>query len=99
MRPPIFYLLLERGLDDLPLRVFFPPAHPLARRDVPVALAKVFRFSHLCPKGNSQTVLHCAHGTSTVSSCAFCEQEGWSGCSPPLSILQGTVLSFLPRQW
>src|SRR4029077_18665694 len=71
---------LEGGLDDLPLRVFFPPAHPLARRDVPLARAKVFRFSHLCPKWNSQTVLHCAHGTSTVSSCAFCEQEGWSGC-------------------
>ena len=23
------------------------------------------------------------HGRHSVSSCAFCEQEGWSGCSPP----------------
>ncbi len=26
--------------------------------------------------GSRQTVLYCAHRTSTVSSCAFCEQEG-----------------------
>ena len=31
--------------------------------------------------GSHQTILHCAHRTSTVSSCAFCEQEGWSGGS------------------
>ena len=34
------------------------------------------------PKGSSQTFLHCAHRTSTVLSCAFREQEGWSGRSP-----------------
>ena len=45
--------------------------------------ARAFRFSPLRPRGSSQIVLHCAHRTSTVSSCAFCEQEGWSGCSPP----------------
>ena len=39
-----------------------------------------------CPMGSSRTILHCAHRTSTVSSCAFCEQEGWSGCSPLSSI-------------
>ena len=39
-------------------------------------------FPHLALKGSCQTVLHCAHRTSTVSSCAFCEQEGWSGSSP-----------------
>ena len=37
----------------------------------------------LRPQGSSQTVLHCAHRTSTVLSCAFCEHQGWSGCSPP----------------
>ena len=37
----------------------------------------------LLPQGSSQTVLHCAHRTSTVSSCAFCEHKGWSGCPPP----------------
>ena len=71
------------GLIDLPLRATFSPAHPLARRDVPSSRARAFRFSHFGLEGNSQTVLHCAHRTSTVSSCAFCEQEGWSDCSPP----------------
>jgi len=35
--------------------------------------SKLARFSS---RGSSQTVLHCAHRTSTISSCAFCEQEG-----------------------
>jgi hypothetical protein len=64
------------------LRATFSPSHPLARRDVPHTRARVFRFSPLCIQGSSQTVLHCAHRTSTVSSCAFCEHKGWSGCSP-----------------
>ena len=65
-----------------PLRATFSPSHPLARRDVPYTQARVFRFSPLCVQGSSQTVLHCAHRTSTVLSCAFCEHKGWSGCSP-----------------
>jgi hypothetical protein len=44
----------------------------------------VFQFSPLLPQGSSQTVLPCAHWTSTVLLCAFCEQEGWSGCSLPI---------------
>jgi MarR family 2-MHQ and catechol resistance regulon transcriptional repressor len=46
-----------------------------------------FRFSPLCPKGSGQTVLYCAHRTSTVLSCAFCEQEGqpWPLPSHPLT--------------
>ena len=59
--------LLEGGLFGLPLRVAFSPAHPLARRDVPLARARAFRFSPLCPKGSSQTALHCAHRTSDFS--------------------------------
>ena len=31
-------------LNDLPLRASFSPAHPLARRDVPLALARAFQF-------------------------------------------------------
>jgi hypothetical protein len=31
------------GLIDLPLRTTFSPAHPLARRDVPLSQARVFR--------------------------------------------------------
>jgi hypothetical protein len=51
--------------------------------------------------GSRRTVLHCAHRTSTVSSCAFCEQEGWSGDSLS-SLLKPRVarapgLSQLPR--
>jgi hypothetical protein len=34
-------------------------------------------------RGVAEAALHCAHRTSTVSSCAFREQEGWSGGSPP----------------
>ena len=41
-------------------------------------------FARFSSRGSSQIVLHCAHRTSTVLSCAFCEQEGWSGCSPPI---------------
>jgi len=73
----------EGVLLDLLLRAAFSPAHPLARRDVPLARTRAFKFSPLRPKGSSRTVLHCAHRTSTVSLCAFCEQEGWSGCSTP----------------
>ena len=42
------------------------------------APSKLARFPS---RGSRRTVLHCAHRTSTVSSCAFCEQEGWSGGS------------------
>ena len=33
--------------------------------DVPLARTRTFRFSPLCPKGSTQTVLHCAHRGST----------------------------------
>jgi hypothetical protein len=48
--------LLEGGLFGLPLRATFSPACPQARRDVPLARARAFRFSSLCPKGSSQIV-------------------------------------------
>jgi hypothetical protein len=75
------YGILRMTRMSPPLRAALSPAHPLARRDVPVAQARALQFSHFSLEGNSQTVLHCAHRTSTVSSCAFCEQEGWSGDS------------------
>ncbi len=37
--------------------------------------------SHLLAQESRLTVLHCAHRTSTVVSCVFCEQEGRSGGS------------------
>lgn len=46
------------------------------------------------PRGSRPAVLHCAHGTSTFSSCAFCEQEGLSGGSLPSSLLV-----FLSTRW
>jgi len=55
------------GLIDLLLRAAFSPAHPLARRDVPLARARAFRFCHFGLEGNSQTVLHCAHRTPLLS--------------------------------
>jgi hypothetical protein len=34
-------------------------------------------------KGVTKAALHCAHRTSTVSSCAFCEQEGHLAAPSP----------------
>ncbi len=52
-----------------------------------IARARAFCFL-LCTitplaHGSRRTILHCAHRTSTVLSCAFCEQKGWPDCSPP----------------
>jgi hypothetical protein len=43
--------LHEGGLFDLPLRAAFSPAHPLARRDVPLAQARGFQSSLPLVKG------------------------------------------------
>ncbi len=59
-RPPLFYLPLEGGLDDLLLRVAFSPVHPLACRGVPVTQARAFQLSPPCLQGSRQTVLHWA---------------------------------------
>ena len=46
----------------------------------------VYLGQPLVPGGSSQAGLHCAHRTSTVSPCAFCEQEGrLAALSSPLS--------------
>ena len=70
------YLLRYRGGWDDPTRATFSPAHPLARRDVPVAQARAFRFLIPFLEEAAEAALYCAHRTSTVSPCAFCEQEG-----------------------
>ena len=91
------------GLIDLPLRAAFSPAHPLAdifhpphppiasqsiSRDVPVAQARALQFSLPLLKGVAKAALYCAHRTSTVSPCAFCEQEGHLAAPcPPLNPL------------
>ena len=71
------------GLLDLPLRATFSPAHPLARRNVPLALARAFKSSSPLVKGVAEAALYCAHRTSTVSPCAFCEQEGHLAAPSP----------------
>jgi hypothetical protein len=42
---------MARGREWSRLRATFSPAHPLARRDVPLARARAFKFSLLCPRG------------------------------------------------
>ena len=71
------------GLIDLLLRATFSPAHPLARRDVPLARERAFQSSSLLVEGVAEAALYCAHRTSTVSPCAFCEQEGHLAAPSP----------------
>ena len=74
------------GLIDLLLRATFSPAHPLARRDVPVTLARAFLSSFHLFRGVAKAALNCAHRTSTVSPCAFCEQGGHLAAPSPFSL-------------
>jgi len=77
------YLFKGWGLIDLPLRATFSPARPLARRDVPLARARAFQSTSSLVKGVAKAALYCAHRTSTVSPCAFCEQEGHLAAPSP----------------
>ena len=90
------YIFKGWGLIDLPLRAAFSPAHPLARRDVPLTRARAFQFDKPQFKGVAKAALYCAHRTSTFLSCAFCEQEGQSGhsLSPPLRELPHPLFHF-----
>src|SRR4026209_1516979 len=74
--PSSLVLSSGMGLTDLPLRAAFSPAHPLARRDVPLARARAFQSSSSLVKGVAKAALYCAHRTSIFLSCAFWEQEG-----------------------
>jgi len=49
---------LKHGLCESSFFTHPPIGTP--RRAI-LAQARAFRFSPLCPKGSSQTVLHCAH--------------------------------------
>src|SRR5437879_3675009 len=76
-------LLIRGGWDDPNCAQYSPhPALSAPRRAL--SRARAFWFSPLRPQGSSQTVLHCAHRGSTFRSCGLGEQEGWSGCSPPI---------------
>ncbi len=54
------------GLIDLPLRATFAPAHPLARRDAPLAQARAFQFFMPFLEGAAKAVLYCTHRTSII---------------------------------
>src|SRR5207344_2416880 len=45
--------------------------------------ARPFQFSLPLFMGAAKAALYCAHRTSTVSPCAFCEQEGHLAALPP----------------
>ena len=66
--------------------------HPLARRDVPLTRARAFQSSSPLVEGMAEAALHCAHRTSTASSCAFCEQE-----DAPLPISSSSISLFKGR--
>ena len=77
----------------LPLKGWSGLVPNCARRtyDAPSKLA---RFSL---KGVAKVALYCAHRTSTVSSCAFCEQEGHLAAPcPPLPL---TLVASVLFQW
>jgi hypothetical protein len=61
-----------------PLRATFSPAHPLARRDVPFAQARPFRFSKEWPRLPFTARIERAHFY-----CALCEQEGHLAAPSP----------------
>ena len=44
----------------------FSPAHPLARRDVPFAQAKAFRFLIPFLEGVAEDALYCTHRTTVI---------------------------------
>ena len=75
------YHFIRGGWDDPTCaQLSHPPYPPIASqsisRDVPLAQARAFRFFIPLLKGVAKAALNCAHRTSTVSSCAFCEQGG-----------------------
>ena len=69
--------------------VFTRPTLRLLRTRFPVTCHGPGRgfsdFPLFAFRGTSQTVLSRAPRTSTFLSCAFREQEGWSGCCPSCS--------------
>jgi hypothetical protein len=79
------------GLNDLPLRAsnegLLRPR--VARAQETIQSIRSHLHSFLLRSG--QAALYCAHRTSTVSSYAFCEQEGHLA-APPLSLPAALVI-------
>src|SRR3989441_6338863 len=65
----------------------------------PVARVQRILLTGLCTtsfKGVAKAALYCAHRTSTVSSCAFCEQEGHLAAPPHPSEAARCASTLLP---
>jgi len=59
-----------------------PPTPDAPRRVLAQARAFLFYQSfYTLTQASGRIILYCAHRTSTVSPCAFCEQKGWPGRS------------------
>ena len=60
--------------------IFHPPYPPIASQsispDLPFVQARAFQFSRPLFRRMAKAALDYTHRTSTVSSCAFCEQGG-----------------------
>ena len=83
-----FVLCARSFLTTHPLAdTFHPPYPPIASqsisRNVPLAQARAFQFAKPLFRGVAEAALYCAHRTSTVSPCAFCEQEGHLAAPSP----------------
>ena len=81
-------MLKKARLLTRPTPAVNSPARPPARRDVPLARARAFQFSHFSLEENGQTVLHCAHTAIVIhlndpSKLASCSQ-GWGLIDLPL---------------
>src|SRR5713101_5293863 len=88
------FLVVTGGPIGLLLRATFSPTHPLARRDVPLTRTRAFQSPLPLFKGVAKAALYCAHRTSTVSPCAFCEQEGHLAApclNPPVSLCRRSI--------
>jgi len=76
----------EWGLIDLPLRAITQSANLFSRVAWSILecarRTRVFQFPIQLLGGVAKAALYCAHRTSTVSPCAFCEQEGHLAASP-----------------
>ena len=77
----LVYIVPGMARMSPPLRTTFSPATHWHAETCHTPRRGSSDFIHFALKGSRQTVLYCAHRTSTVSSCAFCEHKGWSGCS------------------
>jgi hypothetical protein len=58
-----------------------------------------FQFSPPLFRGVAEAALYCAHRTSTVSSCAFCEQEGHLATPPLLADFFSILLDIDGDTW